>query len=413
MNLPTAPQPTPHSRISVIFGDPILDAGHTATPNLILNSYARLAISPQEMMFIIHLLQHKWDARDPYPSLGSVARRMGVSLRQAQRYEASLVKKGYLSVHARISPERGQLSNEYNFAPLIERILTLDGPDDQTGQEYQAAAARPNERLQDMERGEALGATPMTKMSSPPVTLTSSEEEPKQTDTIIDQIDREEAKNEKTLPDGRQGASARNALAKTPTPRKNRQAKRAEAARPQAAPQRENGHGRKPARGEGMTSLKDLLASRLVIPASELPEELSEDQSASALRASHGSTAGRPVKGRRRAGDGMRHAKLLEKVEAPISAQQRPTAKGSIRAASAMPSARIAETVKRISQEFGDRRIEANTRQLMGLYHRSGMSESAFEDWLYTVRAELRERRAHIKKPMAYLYATLKNRLRL
>jgi hypothetical protein len=78
-----------------------------------------------------------------------------------------------------------------------------------------------------------------------------------------------------------------------------------------------------------------------------------------------------------------------------------------------MPSARISETVKRISQEFGDPRIEANVRQIMGLYHRSGMNESAFEDWLYTVRAELKERRGTIKKPMAYLYITLRNRLRL
>src|SRR5579863_8878926 len=87
-----------HYRIAVKFGNPILDAGHTAIPNLMLRHYAQLKITPQEMLFIIHLLELKWDRRDPFPSIDTVAKRMGLSVRQIQRYEAALIQRKCLKV---------------------------------------------------------------------------------------------------------------------------------------------------------------------------------------------------------------------------------------------------------------------------------------------------------------------------
>lgn len=361
-------------------------------------------------MFVVHLLQHKWDERNPYPSLGLVAARMGVSLRQVQRYEASLVKKGYLSVYARMSHDRGQLSNEYNFTPLIERILALDAQTSAKGKQDTSThdRVRAAKTLEVMQQGseeandnrtdsQRIKATPLTPMSSPPVTPMSSEEDSPQTDTIIDQIDKkkkEEAKH-KGQETSHHSASfdhatlsnARRAVKRVPpsTTRQN-----APIQKPTTrAPQRE------------LKSLKELLSTGMVMPASTLPAD---------VLASRKKPRVRGEKGDKRRTIGKRGALLQETPTASYSTLQNQIAP---QAASPMPSARIAETVKRISREFGDSRVEANTRQLMGLYHRSGMSESAFEDWLYTIRSELKERRGSIKKPMAYLYTTLKNRLRL
>ena len=63
------------SKITVRFGDAILQEGFTTVPNLVLNHYARLGISPAEMMFTIHIWQHWWTEQDPYPSLKRLLRR--------------------------------------------------------------------------------------------------------------------------------------------------------------------------------------------------------------------------------------------------------------------------------------------------------------------------------------------------
>lgn len=76
-------------------------------------------------------------------------------------------------------------------------------------------------------------------------------------------------------------------------------------------------------------------------------------------------------------------------------------------------TARIADFVREVSQEFGDMRIEANISQIGGLYERSRRDEAGFLDWMYVVRAELRERRGAINNPMAYFYSTLRNKLKL
>lgn len=126
-----ANQASPSSgyKISVRFGDQILQAGFTSVPNLVLNHYAELSITPAEMMFIIHMWQFRWTERDPYPSLTTIADKMDVSWRQAHRYAKSLEQKGFLSIKARQEPGRGQVTSEYDFEPLIKAVLGLDKPD--------------------------------------------------------------------------------------------------------------------------------------------------------------------------------------------------------------------------------------------------------------------------------------------
>lgn len=87
--------------IVVRFGNEVLDAGFTPVPNLVLMSYLRLGITTDEMMFTIHVWQYWWSERNPFPSLGAIAERMGKSWRTVHRYSKSLESKGYLVITAR------------------------------------------------------------------------------------------------------------------------------------------------------------------------------------------------------------------------------------------------------------------------------------------------------------------------
>src|SRR5437764_887266 len=113
-------------KIAVRFGDQVLQAGFTSVPNLVLNHYAELGISPAEMMFTIHMWQFRWTERDPYPSLTTIADKMDVSWRQAHRYAKSLEQKGFLLIKSRQEPGRGQVTSEYDFEPLLKAVLRLD-----------------------------------------------------------------------------------------------------------------------------------------------------------------------------------------------------------------------------------------------------------------------------------------------
>lgn len=110
-------------RLSVRFGEEILARGHTAIPNLVLNYYVPLGLTGPEVLFTIHVWQHWWSDRDPYPSLRTIATRMGISVRQAKRYVESLEGKGFLRVVERFLPDGSQTTNEFDYSPLIRAVV--------------------------------------------------------------------------------------------------------------------------------------------------------------------------------------------------------------------------------------------------------------------------------------------------
>jgi DNA-binding transcriptional MocR family regulator len=123
--------------MSIRFGDDLMQGGFTGLPNRILEHYAELGIEPIEMMFIIQVWQFWWGVHDPYPSMATIAKRMGVSRRQVQRYVGSLRLKGFLEVNERYLDGRGQATSEYDFEPLLkavrehlrrEGVLSTPGP---------------------------------------------------------------------------------------------------------------------------------------------------------------------------------------------------------------------------------------------------------------------------------------------
>ena len=97
----------------------LTDRGFTAVSNVFLELYSSLnpKITHGEAMFIIHLMQHKWDDKAPYPSIGRIAKRMGISPTATRALARSLEKKGYL--HREGQPGR---SNRYHFVKLFRAL---------------------------------------------------------------------------------------------------------------------------------------------------------------------------------------------------------------------------------------------------------------------------------------------------
>lgn len=119
--------------ITVRFGDALLEEGHTCVPNLVLDHYAQLGLAPAEMMVIIHIWQYWWTTKNPFPALGTIAAKMGLTRRQVRHYVSGLKAKGYLRVMERELPGLGQLTSEYDFTPLLEAIVTIARVDEAAG----------------------------------------------------------------------------------------------------------------------------------------------------------------------------------------------------------------------------------------------------------------------------------------
>jgi hypothetical protein len=99
---------------------PLLVAeGWTSVSNVFLRLYSKLnpPLSYGEAMFVIHLVQYKWDESAPYPSLTTIADRMAVSAGTARSFARSLERKGYLR-----REEITGKANKYHLDPLFKAL---------------------------------------------------------------------------------------------------------------------------------------------------------------------------------------------------------------------------------------------------------------------------------------------------
>ena len=91
------------------------------TSTFFLKTYARLkpfSLTHGEATFVLHLMQFKWDEQAPFPSYATIARQMGVSTKQAQRYAVALEQKHYLK-----REQRTGTSNRFDLTPLFDALL--------------------------------------------------------------------------------------------------------------------------------------------------------------------------------------------------------------------------------------------------------------------------------------------------
>ena len=102
--------------------DELFDDGFVGVPTHFLRLYSLLKppLTSGEALFVIQLMNFKWDTLNPFPSYKLLAERMGVSAKATQRHAATLESKKYLRRIPRIGT-----SNEFDLTPLFDAILNL------------------------------------------------------------------------------------------------------------------------------------------------------------------------------------------------------------------------------------------------------------------------------------------------
>jgi DNA-binding MarR family transcriptional regulator len=119
--------PRPRSYASRWKHATLLQGGYLVVPTAYLRHYAHLkpySLTSGEALFVLHLMEFKWDADAPFPGYKTLAARMGVSDKMARRHAQNLETKGYL----RRVMRTGQ-TNRFDLTPLfdaLEKVNALD-----------------------------------------------------------------------------------------------------------------------------------------------------------------------------------------------------------------------------------------------------------------------------------------------
>jgi DNA-binding transcriptional MocR family regulator len=96
---------------------------YTRLPDALLS-----VLSPREHQVIHLLLSYRWtDDALIYPSVPTMAARLGCSERTIQRTAHELERRGYLIIEARYRDDQGQCSNVYHPGPLLVALLSSAG----------------------------------------------------------------------------------------------------------------------------------------------------------------------------------------------------------------------------------------------------------------------------------------------
>lgn len=100
----------------------LLENGFVPVPDSFLQLYSKLVppLTSGEALFVIQLMNFKWDKQAPFPSYHTLAKRMGISDKMARRHAASLESKKYL---LRISRIGG--TNRFNLSNLFAALANL------------------------------------------------------------------------------------------------------------------------------------------------------------------------------------------------------------------------------------------------------------------------------------------------
>ena len=99
----------------------LLSPGYLVVPSVFLLHYNRLkpyGLTNGEALLVLHLMDHKWDRDAPFPSYGTLARRMGVSTKMVRRYAQALEQKGCLRRVIRTGN-----TNLFDLEPLFKKLL--------------------------------------------------------------------------------------------------------------------------------------------------------------------------------------------------------------------------------------------------------------------------------------------------
>ncbi len=94
--------------------------GWVPVPVHFLELYAQLkpfSLTAGEAMFVLHLMQFKWDDAAPFPGYKRIAAQMGISHKMARTHAKSLETKKLLRREMRISQ-----TNRFDLTPLFDAL---------------------------------------------------------------------------------------------------------------------------------------------------------------------------------------------------------------------------------------------------------------------------------------------------
>lgn len=109
------------------WGLPLMQAGWTVIPSVILQRQQALRLDPVDVNIILHLLRHWWKpTKLPYPSKATIAQCIGRSESVVQKRIAAMEKRGLIKRRSRYYRlHHGQTTNEYDLDGLIKAATEL------------------------------------------------------------------------------------------------------------------------------------------------------------------------------------------------------------------------------------------------------------------------------------------------
>lgn len=127
--VPLKPKQAPEESQKILnqkWGQDTMNANYTVIPSALLRGQARLGINATELAILVHLIDHWWKPGEmPWPSKKTLAERLRVGEKTIQRAMAHLEEEGLISRKARFNKTGARTSNEYDLAPLVERLKPI------------------------------------------------------------------------------------------------------------------------------------------------------------------------------------------------------------------------------------------------------------------------------------------------
>lgn len=102
---------------------PLMEAGYTCLPNVIIEKQHGLGLSALDINILLHLASYWWEADNlPHPAKRTIAVTIGVRPRTVQRRIAEMERDGLIQRVSRTGSHGGSTTNNYDFSGLIEKV---------------------------------------------------------------------------------------------------------------------------------------------------------------------------------------------------------------------------------------------------------------------------------------------------
>lgn len=98
---------------------------YLVVPLAVLEHGRKMGLGSSELLFLLNLMSFKWREDDPYPSFGTLADRLDLSVDRARGIAQDLEKRGFLERR----PRSGQTS-AFNVQPFLNQLAARVGEDD-------------------------------------------------------------------------------------------------------------------------------------------------------------------------------------------------------------------------------------------------------------------------------------------